>query len=77
MHPRDTVDDWHPRDRLRRGLDESDEPPYVDLHSSWSDGEGAYWAVGGDFASLAIPGAAREGVVTRHGCGRLSGSLVK
>ena len=57
--------------------DESDQPPYVDLHSSWSDGEGAYWAVGGDFASLANPGAKREGVVTRHGCGRLSGAFAE
>jgi hypothetical protein len=23
MHPRDVVDDWRPRDRMRRGLDES------------------------------------------------------
>ena len=23
MHPRDAVDDWHPRDRLRRGLEDS------------------------------------------------------
>lgn len=58
-------------------LDESDSPPYVDLHSSWSDGEGAYWAVGGDFASLPTPGAARLGVVARHGCGHVSGKLAK
>jgi len=24
MHPRDAIDDWHPRDRMRRGLDEAD-----------------------------------------------------
>lgn len=48
-------------------IDEFAERPYSDLHSVWADGEGAFWAVGGDFISKPSSGTPREGVVTRYG----------
>ncbi len=33
MHPRDAIDDWHPRDRHRRGLDEGTSPVVTALRA--------------------------------------------
>jgi hypothetical protein len=47
-------------------VDEFSIEPYSDLHAAWADGEGAFWAVGGDF--LTPPkDARRKGVVARYG----------
>lgn len=47
-------------------VDDFSEEPYSDLHGAWADGQGAYWAVGGDF--LTPPkDARRKGIVARYG----------
>ena len=50
------------------------EMPYDDLHGAWSDGQGAFWAVGGDFYSGPQPGR-RSGVVARYGPGQVADSI--
>jgi hypothetical protein len=45
------------------------DEPYGDLHGSWADGQGAFWAAGGDFASAATAGAARRAILARYGAG--------
>jgi hypothetical protein len=42
---------------------------------AWSDGQGAFWAVGGDFYGTPAPGKRRRGVVARFGSGMVSGVL--
>ncbi|AUX48152.1 hypothetical protein SOCE26_096820 [Sorangium cellulosum] len=56
-------------------IDEFTEEPYADLHAVWSDREGAFWAVGGDFLSGPAPGRARKGVVARYGRGQIADSV--
>jgi hypothetical protein len=62
------------KQRLVDGVwsNEFTEEPYTDLHAVWADGEGAFWAVGGDFFSAPTPGKRRDGVVARHGKGKVS-----
>ncbi len=43
--------------------------PHGDLHATWSDGHGSYWAVGGDFISKPAPMKPRAGIVARFGVG--------
>jgi hypothetical protein len=50
-------------------IDEFDKEPYTDLHAVWADGQGAFWAAGGDFISRAAPGNPRIGVIARYGKG--------
>jgi hypothetical protein len=57
-------------------IDEFDVPPYADLHATWADGAGALWAVGGNFVTMAMPGAPREGVVARFGIGRVASQIL-
>lgn len=40
--------------------------PYSDLHAAWADGQGAFWAVGGDFITPPKAGK-RKGIVARYG----------
>lgn len=51
--------------------------PYADLHAVWADGQGAYWAVGGNFIGPTNPGAPRKGIVARYGAGTVSSEWVK
>ena len=46
---------------------EFDAEPYSDLHATWADGQGVFWAVGGDFLTGPKAGARRKGVVARFG----------
>jgi hypothetical protein len=46
--------------------------PYEDLHGSWADGHGAFWAAGGDFISSATPGKPRRAVIARYGAGSVT-----
>jgi hypothetical protein len=46
--------------------------PYADLHGSWADGHGAFWAAGGDFVSSASAGKARRAVLARYGPGTVA-----
>lgn len=63
--------------RLVKGewVDDFFEVPNGDMHAVWADGQGAYWAVGGDFISKASPGARRKGLVGRFGSGAVADSL--
>jgi hypothetical protein len=56
------------KQRLSGGqwIDEFDKEPYSDLHAAWADGQGAFWAVGGDFLTPAKPDTLRKGVVARY-----------
>ncbi|WP_438016744.1 hypothetical protein WMF18_39080 [Sorangium sp. So ce315] len=56
-------------------IDEFTEEPYADLHAVWADGEGAFWAVGGDFLSQPTPGRPRKGVVARYGKGQIADTV--
>lgn len=49
--------------------------PHADLHAVWADGEGAYWAAGGNFITPTNVGAPREGIVARYGVGRVETGL--
>lgn len=53
------------------------DEPHADLHAAWTDHEGAYWAVGGNFIASANPGASRDGIVARYGSGQLPTVLNK
>jgi hypothetical protein len=53
-------------------IDEFTSEPYGDLHGAWSDGHGAFWTAGGDFASGAQPNVARKAVLGRFGAGQVS-----
>ncbi|MDI1477126.1 hypothetical protein [Polyangium sp. y55x31] len=65
------------KQRLDAGawVDEFEVPPYADLHAAWADGTGTYWAVGGNFVTSSMPGAAREGIVARYGPGRIANQI--
>lgn len=47
-------------------IDEFSVEPYADLHSAWADGQGVFWAAGGDFLAPPKDGR-RKGVVARYG----------
>jgi hypothetical protein len=49
--------------------------PYDDLHAAWSDGQGAFWAAGGDFFSSPVAGKRRNGVVARYGPGLVATTI--
>jgi hypothetical protein len=53
-------------------VDEFTSMPYEDLHGSWADGHGAFWAAGGDFISSATPGKPRKAVIARYGAGTVA-----
>lgn len=48
-------------------INEFGSEPYSDLHATWADGKGVFWAVGGDFVSPGKPGVTRKGVIARFG----------
>lgn len=48
-------------------VNEFDSEPYSDLHATWADRQGAFWAVGGDFLTGPKAGERRRGVVARFG----------
>ncbi|EYF04760.1 BNR repeat domain protein [Chondromyces apiculatus DSM 436] len=50
------------------------DPPNDDLHSAWADGQGAFWAAGGDFFTSPAAGP-RRGVVARFGPGTVATSI--
>ena len=49
--------------------------PYDDLHATWTDGAGAFWAVGGDFFSTPTAGEKRRGIVARFGEGTVASAI--
>lgn len=53
-------------------INEFTTPPYEDLHGSWADGQGAFWAAGGDFSSPAAAGTARHATIARWGAGAVA-----
>lgn len=53
-------------------VDEYDVEPNGDLHGSWADGQGSFWAAGGDFISKASAGKARKAIITRYGKGSVA-----
>lgn len=65
------------KQRLTGGawIDDLVDEPYSDLHAVWADGEGAYWAVGGEFISKPSPGKPRKGVIARYGAGEVATSI--
>lgn len=69
------VGDGGQKQRLVGGawIDEFILEPYDDLHGAWSDGQGAFWAAGGDFYGAPVAGKKRRGVVARFGAGMVSG----
>ncbi len=56
-------------------IDDFLEEPHGDLHATWAEGNGAYWAVGGNFLSPASAGASRAGIVARYGAGKVATDL--
>jgi hypothetical protein len=54
-----------------RWVDEFEVEPYGDLHGAWNDGEGSFWAAGGDFVSKAEAGRPRKATVARYGRGNV------
>lgn len=58
-------------------IDDFLEEPHADLHATWAEGDGTYWAVGGNFLTPANVGALREGIVARYGVGKVSTELTK
>jgi hypothetical protein len=49
--------------------------PFTDLHATWIDDTGAFWAVGGNFNASPKAGATRGGVVARYAKDAVSGVL--
>lgn len=47
-------------------INEFDKEPYDNLHAAWADGQGAFWAAGGDFFTPP-KSEKRAGVVARYG----------
>lgn len=48
-------------------IDDTTQPPSNDFHGAWGDPSGGDWAAGGDFVSVAMPGASRAGVLAYFG----------
>lgn len=72
------VGDGGQKQRLVDGAFENDlaAAPFDDLHGAFAEGNGVFWAVGGDFYSGAKPpGVKRKGVVARFGPGAISSVL--
>lgn len=57
------------KQRLVKGawVDEFDKDPTGDLHGSWGDGQGAFWAAGGDFVSKPTANKARRAILAHWG----------
>jgi hypothetical protein len=53
-------------------VDDFTSMPNGDLHGSWADGRGAFWAAGGDFVSMPSPGKARRAIIARYGAGTVA-----
>jgi hypothetical protein len=53
-------------------IDDFTSEPYGDLHGSWADGQGAFWAAGGDFATMPIAGKPRRAIIARYGAGTVA-----
>jgi hypothetical protein len=49
--------------------------PFDDLHGSWVDPTGAFWAVGGKFNESPRPSVRRQGVIARYGPGTVPSTL--
>jgi len=66
------------KQRLAGGVWTSDfaDDPHQDLHGVWADGQGGYWAVGGDFVSDPVPGAGRVGTLAYYGTASVGTTLV-
>jgi hypothetical protein len=45
--------------------------PYGDLHGSWAEGNGVFWAAGGDFVASPKMGNKREGILARYAKGTI------
>jgi len=58
-------------------IDDFLSEPHADLHAVWAEGDGAYWAVGGNFVGPSSAGASREGIVARYGVGKVGAELKK
>lgn len=56
-------------------IDEFSAAPHTDLHGVWAEGDGVYWAGGGDFLTQATAGKRRKGVVARYGPGQVATSI--
>lgn len=56
-------------------VDDFLEVPNGDMHAVWADGQGSFWAAGGDFISKAAPGVQRKGFIGRFGSGLVSDSV--
>jgi hypothetical protein len=56
-------------------IDEFASPPFADLHATYIDPEGAVWAVGGNFINPPQAQARRDGIIGRHGKGKVSGQI--
>jgi hypothetical protein len=56
-------------------IDDFLEEPHGDLHAVWADGQGAYWAGGGNFVAPKNPGTSRQGIVARYGAGRVNSTM--
>jgi hypothetical protein len=56
-------------------VDDLELAPFSDLHAAWADGAGSFWAGGGNFVTMSMPGAPREGVVARYGKGRVASDI--
>jgi hypothetical protein len=50
--------------------------PHEDLHGVWADGQGGYWAAGGDFVSDPVQGAGRAGTIAYYGTASVGTTLV-
>jgi len=61
------------KQRLVRGtwVDDFDAAPNGDLHGCWSDGQGTFWAAGGEFISKPALGNPRKATVGRYGPGNV------
>lgn len=58
-------------------IDDFLDEPHGDLHAVWADGQGSYWAAGGNFVTPTNAGASREGIVARYGVGTIGSDLKK
>lgn len=65
------------KQRLVKGawVDDFLAAPHGDLHATWGEGGGVFWAVGGDFISKPVPMKPRAGIIARFGPGTVPGTL--
>lgn len=66
------------KQRLVGGRWQSDfgAEPHGDFHGAWADPSGAFWAVGGDFASKPAPGLGRSGTLAVYGTATVEATLL-